>query len=157
MIPYLDKIAPFIVSRVCSQPVLLLEYSRLVSVAPKDFMTITLPRTLPPIVASRDFKVLQKIAHDLSLKPSLMLLKHSHEILAHIFLLQNSSETNKALHFIVQVLKEARADTTIDIDIQSVVKSCVVPLLAELVVKLGHEDPLVSQCVSVSRLLSVQR
>lgn len=104
-----------------------------------DFINATLPFTLPTLYGNCDLKVLQKIAQDLDSKPSNLFLSHSHRILAHIFRLQAPGQTNKALAFIIKTLTD---DTTNgSIGIQNVVQSCVVPLLAELVVGLGDEGP----------------
>ena len=143
ILPYMDQIAPFIITRLSSQPDLLSEACRVMSIAPIDFIGITLPRTLPELFASCDQRVLELIAKELSTKASSLLLKHSHGILAHIFL-SNQATTTKALNFVIKVLTDA---TSAVIDIQSVVKSCVVPLLAELVIVMGDERPEVAQNV----------
>lgn len=67
-------------------------------------------------------------------------------ILAHVFLLQGPGQTNKALTFIIKIVTEAADDGTIDI--RSVVRSCLVSLLAKLVNVLGSEDPGKAQAVS---------
>jgi serine/threonine-protein kinase ATR len=135
--PYQDQIAPFIIKRLSTQPDILGEACRVMAIAPADFITITLPHTLPQIFASCDQKVLDQITRALPTKASTLLLKHSHGILAHIFLLPSQAATTKALNFVIKVLTDATSST---IDIQSVVKSCVVPLLAELVVVMGDEN-----------------
>jgi serine/threonine-protein kinase ATR len=65
-------------------------------------------------------------------------LNYSHEILAYVFQLSAAGQTAKALAFILQILNDAADNVTIDA--QSVVKSCVVPLLAELVIVMGDEN-----------------
>ena len=145
----MDQIAPFIITRFSSEPDLLGEACRVMSIAPIDFIGITLPRTLPELFASCDQRVLELIAKELSTKASSLLLKHSHGILAHIFL-SNQATTTKALNFVIKILTDA---TSSDIDIQSVVKSCVVPLLAELVVVMGDERPEVAQKVCASTII----
>ena len=140
--PFHDQIAPFIIKRLHQQPDLLGQACQVMSIAPADFITITLPRTLPELFATCDQKFLDAITKTLSTKASTLLLKHSHSILAHIFLLPGQSATTKALKFVIKVLTDATSST---IDIQSVVKSCVVPLLAELVVVLGDENRDVAQ------------
>ncbi|KAF8961112.1 hypothetical protein BDZ97DRAFT_1664899 [Flammula alnicola] len=142
ILPYLDQIAPFIIKRLSTQPDLLGEACRVMSIAPADFIVITLPRTLPELFASCDQKALDSITKELSTKASTLLLKHSHGILASIFLLSSQAATTKALNFVIKVLTDATSST---IDIQSVVKSCVVPLLAELVVVMGDENAEMSQ------------
>lgn len=139
ILPFMDTVSPFLISRMCTQPLLLMEACRLMSVVPSDFISITLPRTLPQLFANCELKTIEAIAKDLSTKPSSLLLKHSPEILAHVFLLSGTGPTHKALTFIVKVLTDA-TQHTVSIDIQSVVKSCIVPLLAELVIVMGDEN-----------------
>lgn len=144
--PYLDQIAPFLVYKMSAQPSLLTDSCRLLSIFPADFISTTLPRTLPGLFANCDIKVLEMISRDLQKKPSTLFLNFSHEILAHVFLLPTSVQTNKALHFILKVLTDAVDNAPIDI--QSVVKSCVVSLLGDLVIVMGHQDETESERVS---------
>ena len=137
--PYLDKIAPLLVSRMCIQPELLQEACRLMSVAPAEFVTINLRRALPHVFGNCDQKVLEMVARDLSKMPSTLFLDYSANILAHIFRLQAAGQTNKALAFVSQVLSDAAGRGSIDI--ANVVKSSGLPLLAELVVGMGDEGP----------------
>ena len=60
ILPYIDQITPLIISLFSSQPDLLGEASRVMSIAPIDFIGITLPHTLPELFASCDQKVLRK-------------------------------------------------------------------------------------------------
>jgi serine/threonine-protein kinase ATR len=144
--PYMRQVAPFLIFRMCTKPSLLMESCRLMSISPTDFISVTLPRTLPQLFAGCELKVLEAIAKDLATKPSSLFLKHSHEVLAHVFLLQGPGQTNKALTFILKVLTDAAENATIDI--QNVVKSCVVPLLAELVIVMGDENAETAEMVS---------
>ncbi|KAF8165694.1 hypothetical protein B0H34DRAFT_690087 [Crassisporium funariophilum] len=153
VLPFMDQIAPFIITRLSTHPDLIGEACRLMSIAPADFIAITLPRTLPQLFASCDQRVLEIIAKESSLKASSLLLKHSHGILAHIFLLPNQASTTKALNFVIKILTDA---TNSSIDVQSVVKSCVVPLLAELVVVMGDDSMEVAQ-QGVDALKKVER
>lgn len=114
------------------------EACRFLAVSPPDFMSLTLPHTLPKIFAACDSEILHRIARDLSKKPSVLFLNSSHQILAHIFLLKGTKHTENALRFIAQVLSDA-ADQAV-IEVQSVVQSCVVPLIAELVVAMGGSE-----------------
>ena len=134
--PYLDKIAPLLVSRMCTQPALLQETCRLISVAPAEFVTINLRRTLPHLFGNCELKVLEIISKDLSKVPSTLFLDYSPNILAHIFRLE-TTQTNKALAFVAKVLSDAVDRGSINI--ANVVKSSGLPLLAELVVGMGDE------------------
>ncbi|KAJ3516810.1 hypothetical protein NLJ89_g892 [Agrocybe chaxingu] len=115
---------------------------KLMSVAPADFILITLPHTLPGVCSTGDQKVLDVITKELSTRAPLLLVKYSHTILAHIFLLPSQSATTKALNFVVKVVNESLSSP---INIQSIVKSCVVPLLAELVMVMGDDNLDVAQ------------
>ncbi|TFK43883.1 hypothetical protein BDQ12DRAFT_199518 [Crucibulum laeve] len=162
LLPFMDQIAPFLVCQMCIQPSLLSEACRLMSIAPGDFISITLPRTLPQVFAECKLPVLEAVSRELGANPPSLLLKHSPQVLAHVFLLPRANDTTKALNFIVKVLTDAarNADPSAmkekRIDIQSLVKSCVVPLLAELVVAMGDEDLDVAER-AVSALKKVER
>ncbi|KZT29389.1 hypothetical protein NEOLEDRAFT_1056118 [Neolentinus lepideus HHB14362 ss-1] len=134
--PYLGQIAPFLVSRILTEPTLLNESCRFMSISPTDFISTNLPRILPQLFATCNSKVLERIGRDLGKKPSNLFLNHSHDILAHIFL-EDDFKTKAALDFIVNVLRKAAESATIDI--QSVVKSCLIPLLADLIIVMGDE------------------
>ena len=56
ILPYMDHIAPFIVTRFSSQQDLLGEACRVISIFPIDFIEIILPRTLAELFASCDQK-----------------------------------------------------------------------------------------------------
>jgi serine/threonine-protein kinase ATR len=167
----MDQIAPFIIKRLPAQPDLLGEACRVMSIAPADFIVITLPRTLPSVFADCDRRVLDSMTQELSTKASSLFIKHSHNILAYIFRLPDQPSTTKALNFVIQILTEATTSsidvrsvattssigvqtpiTNSSIDILSVVKSCLVPMLAELVVVMGDERPEIAQQVWFEKL-----
>lgn len=131
----------------CTVPSMLAEACHFLSVTPSDFIAATLHHTLPPLFANCEIKVLEQVAKAASKKVSYLFLNQSHDILAYVFLLEGSTRTNQALTFILQLLRNA-ADTA-SIDMQSVVKSCLVPLLAQLVVGMGNEDPSKAELVSL--------
>lgn len=136
--PYMSQIAPFLVTSMCTRMSMLTEACHFLSITPSDFISATLQYTLPPLFASCDSKVLEQVAKHVTIKVSHLFLKRSAEILAHIFLLKGSTHTDRALAFILQLLRTA-ADN-ISIDMQSIVKSCLVPLLAQLVIGMGDES-----------------
>ncbi|KAF8897901.1 hypothetical protein BD779DRAFT_1608382 [Infundibulicybe gibba] len=154
LLPYMDQIAPFIISNLHKQPILLTELCRITSMAPVDFISFTLPRTLPSLFANSDLHILDIIARDLSVKPLSLFLDYSSEILAHIFLLPGPGQTRKALTFVIKIFTDAAQNSSIDI--QTVVKSCIVPLLAVLVMEMGDEDE--EACsMAVAALKKVER
>jgi serine/threonine-protein kinase ATR len=96
---------------------------------------------LPQFVSTRNKEALDMIAEEMSTSVSHLLLQCTDAILAYIFLLQDTSSTDRALLFFVNVLRSAApAKERASIDLVVVTKSCVVPLLANLVIALGAED-----------------
>ncbi|KAH7887463.1 hypothetical protein F5I97DRAFT_2009110, partial [Phlebopus sp. FC_14] len=138
--PFLARIAPFVVARKYTKPILLAETCRCMGVHTNDFLSVTLPKTLPYIFANSEIKVLEEISTELGQKPSTLFMNHCHRILSEIFRLQGPGQTNKALTFVLKILTEAAIGSTATIDLQSIVKSCLFPLLAELVVASGDEN-----------------
>jgi serine/threonine-protein kinase ATR len=136
----MEKIAPDLISRWATQRSILLEFSRLIALPALDVISLNLPAALPPLFASRDLRTIEKISEDLHTRPSSLFLKHSGSILAHIFMLPGSEQTNKALDFVLSILVTSSLDESGDIDIRSVVKSCAIALLASLVINLGFEN-----------------
>lgn len=135
--PYLDQVAPFLLSRMCSQPVLFNEACRAIAIQPNQFIMSNLARALPQLFADCESTVIQAVAKELKTKPSTLFVKHSHKILAHVFLQQGQAK--KSLNFILKTLTTDSQGASIDS--VSVVKSCLVPLLAELVISLGEDNP----------------
>lgn len=121
---------------------------------PTDFISSTLPRTLPQLFANCEQKALEKISKDLQVKLATLFINRSHDILAFVFLLDNDASTNKAVSFILRILSQA-ADNA-DIRVHSVIKSCVVPLLAKLVNSLGDEDESKVVAVRISILFAMK-
>ncbi|THH23186.1 hypothetical protein EUX98_g7993 [Antrodiella citrinella] len=135
--PYMSQIAPKLVARLPTQPMVLAEVSRIICLAPNVFISLTIHHTLPQVFANRDHKALEAMSKELGQKPSTMFLNAAPSILAHAFLLP-PGQTNSVLTFVVDVLREASNGAAIDIS--SVVKSCLMNLLAELVIVMGQED-----------------
>ncbi|KAJ7156082.1 hypothetical protein C8R43DRAFT_884346 [Mycena crocata] len=139
MLPYFDQIAPFLILRMCTQPQLLVEACRIMYVVPEDFISTTLARTLPHLFAACEVRVIEAIGKALNAKPSTLLLNHSADILAHLFLLRGPGQTNKAMSCLLDVLMDSANQK--GIDTHSVVKSSIVQLIAQLVIVLGDENP----------------
>ncbi|KAH8096675.1 hypothetical protein BXZ70DRAFT_1032531, partial [Cristinia sonorae] len=135
--PHMSQIAPKLVSRYTTQPTVLVEVCRFLAVQTSAFMNVTQSYTLPHLFADRDVRTLEAMGEELGTKPHSMFLTYAPVILAHAFLLP-PGQTNSVLTFIVGVLQEASGSSTIDMP--SVVRSCVMNLLAELVIVMGQED-----------------
>ncbi|KAI0322491.1 hypothetical protein OF83DRAFT_1093546 [Amylostereum chailletii] len=137
--PYMDKIAPFLISRYVTQPSLLDECCRFLCMPPLEFISVNLPSTLPHLFATSEIRVLERISEKLDITISSLLINHEERILAHVLMLQGEGQTDEAVAFIENVLTSAAPSGKIEI--QSFVRSCMVHLLATLVVPLGDEDP----------------
>lgn len=148
MLPYFDQIAPFLVLRMCTHPELLAESCRIMHVSPEDFISTTLSRTLPHLFAACEVRVIEAIGNTLNSKPSTLLLNHSPDILAHLFLLRGPGQTDKAMTTLLDVLMDSANQK--GIDTQSVVRSSIVQLIAQLVIVTGDEDPDTANSVSSS-------
>ena len=151
--PTFQSIAPFLISRLCDQPSLLPEACRFISIRPHYFIVRNLRRTLPILFAEAQGKVLNAIAQETGQKLSTLFLNHSHEILARILRIQAPAHSTKALQFIIDILREAAGDSRGSIDIPSVIRSCIIPLLAELVICLGDDN--VDEVSAVSHVICV--
>ncbi|KAK2465988.1 hypothetical protein APHAL10511_001629 [Amanita phalloides] len=149
---HLDQIAPFLISRVYSQPVLFHEACRVMGIPPNQFIVSNLSRALPQLFVDCEKAVLESVSKELGTKSSTLFLKYSHKILAHTFL--QAGQTRKAVNFILTTLAANSHDASIDI--ASVIKSCLLPLLAELVVNLG-DDSLSNVEMAKCALQEVQR
>ncbi|PPQ63137.1 hypothetical protein CVT24_005777 [Panaeolus cyanescens] len=173
VLPYLNQIIPFIVQRLPAQPEILADTCSLLNISKEHLLSISLPLTLPDLFANSEQKVLDSIRKEVNAlrrdtdssrkeeeaTTAHLFFNHSHKILARIFMSQSQASTNKGLSFVIQVVKSEVASSTIDI--QSIVKSCLVPLLAELVVVLGGEETIAYQGMEalkkVEKLLTVSK
>jgi serine/threonine-protein kinase ATR len=112
----------------------------------------TLSGTLPLIVARRDMRVLEVLARNVNKPVGMLLLENAHVILAHVFLLSNTSEYEEALQFFNNVLVERSGNEKFDLG--NIITSCRTELLAELITVMGDPDPEVAKMVCHSRLAS---
>lgn len=146
----MDQVAPFAVQRLLSQPEIITETCNLLDTTPGNFVETSFHRILPDLFANGEQRILDAILTLLPERrertPANLFLVHPHSILAHIFLLPTQAQTNKGLNFVTQVVRTAAKSSTIDI--QSVLKTCLVPLLAELVVVMGDVEETVARQVS---------
>lgn len=134
----MSQISVFAVSRMISQPGLLGQLSRFVSMDSPELVRHTLSDTLPYLFVNRNDRVLDAIGAELGEKVSTLLMEHSSDILARIFLLPNDVETNRTLSFIVKVLNDDTKGNS-DIQVKNIVQTCYIPLLAELVIVMGED------------------
>ncbi|KAF5371168.1 hypothetical protein D9758_004152 [Tetrapyrgos nigripes] len=140
--PHFDKIAPFLVSNLANFPILLYETCRLLGITRAVFVTMTMPQTLPPLFAECNEGVLKLIADMVSLSNiSQVFLKHPSKILAHIFTLPQQHQVDKALDFINRTVQsDAQRKEIARLNLESLMKRYIVPVLAELIAELGDTD-----------------
>ncbi|KAH8118429.1 hypothetical protein DFH11DRAFT_1686601 [Phellopilus nigrolimitatus] len=136
--PYMEQISTYVVSVMPRQPNALLETCRFLSLSPNDFLSVTLPHTLPQLFATCNSSSLESIHKELGKSVSSLFLNASADVLAHVFLLKRVEETDQALMFILQTLSEAANNTKIGLS--NIVKSCIIPLLGKLVITMGDEN-----------------
>lgn len=134
----MSQIAIFAVSHMSSQPGLLTELCRFVSMDSAELIRHTLSDTLPQLFINRNDRVLETIGFELDEKVSTLLMEHSYEILARVFLLPNRTETDQVLAFIVKILIDDTQGNN-EIEVKNLVQTCYIPLLAELVIVMGEE------------------
>lgn len=124
----------------------MLELCRFLSLSPGDLLSVTLSYTLPRLFGTRNSSALEYLHKELGKSVSTLFLNASADILAHVFLLKNPANTDRALSFILSTLSEAA--NRAKIGLANVVKSCIVPLLGKLVVSMGDEDKELAEDVS---------
>lgn len=111
-------------------------------VYPNSFLSITRSHALPHLFAEREVRVLEEIASELGKKLSILFFGDASLILSHVFRLQGPGQTNQALDFIVKMVRaDADEANRRAIDIRGIVHSNLLPLLADLMVVLGNDNP----------------
>jgi hypothetical protein len=115
------------------------------SIAPSDFINITLQDTLPVVCEYSNRTVLDYMAKEIP-HFNKVLANHLPAILAHIFLLTTQLATNTALSFLEKVIGDDNEASLM----LSVIKVHVYSLLAALMIKVGDEDPRISELVSLA-------
>lgn len=139
ILPYLEKVATLIVDHMCTQPEIVEDACQLMQVSSNNFLSITLPKTLPPVLVRCDAKTLDMLARHLDKEQhALFVGEGMHLHLAPIFLLKTPEETNKSIDFILGILNQA---TSIVIDLRQVLPGCTTPLLTEIIVEMGDINP----------------
>ncbi|KAI0797124.1 hypothetical protein C8Q75DRAFT_710778 [Abortiporus biennis] len=138
LLPYLPRIAPIIITRICSNPSIVFETSNFLGRSTKHFLQLTLPFYLPRVFANMDMKVIETIAAEIGILPGILYLNNSAPILCYAFITPKPGHTHKILTFIVDMLREH--SHSMDIHICNIIGAAIVPLTAELVIVMGEED-----------------
>ncbi|KAF5387623.1 hypothetical protein D9615_000714 [Tricholomella constricta] len=151
---YVDRVAPFLVTRYCTQPGLLAETCRLMGMSTATFISMTRHQTYPQLFGNCDIKVLTRIAQDLEVPISGLYLPEAPQILAHVFKLPGPGQTKKALEFIEKIVSDQLPPNE-TISIQELVKSCQVQMLAELVVEMGYQHKAEAAVIALNKAQEV--
>ncbi|KZW04164.1 hypothetical protein EXIGLDRAFT_758462 [Exidia glandulosa HHB12029] len=152
--PFMPEISRLVVGKLTTSPATLIEFCRIASTSPMDFITQTLHHTLPVIVHQRDAATLARISQETSRSMPALLLGDSHlsVILRMAFM---SNDSDEVLEFIiVQLTKDAHGGETVRGE--TLVRSCILPLICELVCCLGDTAQLEGRDVIIA-LEKVQR
>lgn len=139
LVPYMNQIADFTMSRVTSDPALLGELCRFILMGVPDFIRHMLSQTLPKFIIQKNRHVLDYIENALGERISTLVLGLAAEVLARIFLLRDPAAIDEALAFTLDLLNENTGQQRVTLE--SLILSCDVPLLAELVIAFHDEDP----------------
>ncbi|KAI0751060.1 hypothetical protein C8Q80DRAFT_1099585 [Daedaleopsis nitida] len=149
--PYLDRIAPILARRLITEPDGISEFCNFISMTPASFLKLTLRHTLPRLFADNDLKGLQAVSDTVQEKEAsklgFLVLENSAYILSHVFMLQGVGQTNRALQLIL-TLMQGDVHNPAAVTIPSIIRSCLVNLLTELVAELGDEDADVTEAAN---------
>lgn len=138
--PSLRSIALIITSNTSGNKILM-ELCRVLSISSADFWSRAHTFVLPQLVATRNLAALESIAREMSTSASHLLLQNANIILHHLFMLENETTIHRATRFFVHTLQSAAANKEkAAINLTALTKSCIVPLLAELVISLGAKE-----------------
>jgi serine/threonine-protein kinase ATR len=146
--PYMGQIVDYTMSRVNSEPTLLVELCRFLSLGIPEFTQHTLSETLPKFIIQRNRPVLDHIENTLGERISALVLGLAAELLARIFLLQDANAIDEALAYTLDLLNENTGQQRVTLE--SFILSCDVPLLTELVIAMHDRDPDIQSLVRSS-------
>ena len=150
--PYLGQIVDYTMSRVNSEPALLVELCRFLSLDVPEFVRRTLSETLHKSIIQRNRPVLDYVENTLGERISALVLGLAAELLAHIFLLQDPNAIDESLAFTLDLLNENTGQQRVTLE--SFILSCDVPLLTELVIAMDNRDPEIQSLVRFLPLTS---
>ncbi|KAJ3568764.1 hypothetical protein NP233_g5503 [Leucocoprinus birnbaumii] len=153
VLPYLDHVAQFSISRISASPSILTEACKFLSLAPGDFISVTASRTFPELFSRHDPKGVDAVARLVGHKASTLFLQHSPAILAKIFISPQAQEA-KAISFVLKILADASQSEVIDL--QMIVRLSLVKLLGELVIYMGDENPEVAEA-AINAVTKIER
>ncbi|KAH7105864.1 hypothetical protein BKA62DRAFT_809018 [Auriculariales sp. MPI-PUGE-AT-0066] len=148
--PYLADLACFAASTLIISPVPLHELCRLLGLTPRDFFLQTLQHTLPSFTVQQQDIVLARIAEQVGSNVTTLLVKNAAAVLAQTFL---SKDSEKIFAFVQHEVEKGSGKK---VEAQSIVHSCLLLLVCELVSLLGDTELLEGR-EAVHALEKVQR
>ena len=148
--PYMGEIIDFTMHRVILEPALLVELCRFLSLGVPEFMRHTLSETLPIFIIKMNRPVLDYIKNTLGERISALIFGLAAELLAGIFLLQDHTTIDGVLAFTLDLLNENTGQQRVTLE--SLILSCDIPLLTELVIALHKEDQKIHSLVRLSSI-----
>ncbi|TPX33900.1 hypothetical protein SmJEL517_g03296 [Synchytrium microbalum] len=138
MFPHLPKLALRIAQLIKAQPRIGYEACLVFASSEKDFFQKMIPQLLPQLVLANDVDTMTHIAKILDKEVFIMCVNETHHILAHMFLNHSeSSVVQRSLDWFLDMLRAGLGD--VQITLESLMRSCLLALVAELVVECG--DP----------------
>lgn len=146
--PYMEQIADYTMFRVNSEPALLVELCRFLSLGIPEFIRHMLSETLPKFIIQRNRPVLDYIKNTLGERISTLVMGLAAELLARTFLLQDPNAIDEVLAFTLDLLNENTGEQRVTLE--SFIYTCDVPLLTELVIAMHDEDPEIQSLVRFS-------
>lgn len=139
MLPHFERISVLLASHLVSSPDIVAEMMRLIERTRQNFFETTVRYTLPSLVVNREKETLDLLAGIVKQPLGVLLVDHSHLILAKIFM--TPAQTESALSFLVGVLQSlTRGHGDREVTAASVITTCIIHFLVELVIELGSRD-----------------
>lgn len=111
MRPFMPEIAPFVVSKSCTNPLTLPEFANFLGVNVVQFLRGFLEDILPPLYGDLNKAALEIIERELQTIPALTLVETAHQVLAYACLLL-PPRSSKAITFIDKTMRDGNAETS---------------------------------------------
>lgn len=137
--PYLPQISVYVVSVLCTNPEVFLQTCGFLGMTASKFYNLTIIHFLPHLVCTCNGDALNKVAKELKKSPVSLIT--THDVLAQVFLLEGPGQSEVVFTFILKLLLQTKSGDSGEITVLMLVKSTIVPLLGEIVICMGDEDP----------------
>ncbi|GJE85010.1 serine/threonine-protein kinase [Phanerochaete sordida] len=132
--PYLDTLAPRMVTQLKKCPSMLLEVCNFVCSAPQDFLVLLLPHTLPALYARCDRETLETLAHELRSGAAQLIVENGYKILPHVLLLSAPGQTRRAIDFMLSFFPRS-------VTVKDILQGHTTETAIALILLMGEDDP----------------